>query len=419
MKEFWPKYYDEEDEELRLNNFHLSQNRNRIEICDSVNRTLNEDAPTKEYYERKNELRTTNHWGQRKLLLSEIEFLTEYGHKSSLVVYAGAAPGVKNEYLTYLFPEHEFIFIDPMPFRDNLIAASKENDRITLKEEFFTDKIAMEYCEKNVLFICDIRTADIKIMGLEEVEDAIVEDNKMQLSWHLIMKPAASMLKFRLPWGKGITRYLSGYSEEGKIYFPVWGRQSTTETRLVAVGDDVYDYDNTKYAEQLFYFNTITRCNYYKHDIYGVPGLCHCYDCSSEVLILTNYAKKFPQYWFINDDEDSNTNPSTEDINNWVRNTCLQLNEECAASGNRDLTIQIGNTQNWFPPKVFDQKNGIVTEFDVKLDPTIDLYGGREARGYEDNKDILGKRSTMYNIDSPPKKKLKDQNGEEQEATEE
>ncbi len=34
------------------------------------------------------------HWGQLKLLLSEIEFLTPYYECNYLVVYAGAAPGV-------------------------------------------------------------------------------------------------------------------------------------------------------------------------------------------------------------------------------------------------------------------------------------------------------------------------------------
>lgn len=37
--------------------------------------------------------RSVIHWGQRKLLLSEIEFLTLYGEDGMWVVYAGAAPG--------------------------------------------------------------------------------------------------------------------------------------------------------------------------------------------------------------------------------------------------------------------------------------------------------------------------------------
>ena len=64
------------------------------------------------------------------------------------------------------------------------------------------------------------------------------------------MKPAASMLKFRLPWGDGVSEYLAG-----KIYLPVWGPQTTTETRLIVTDIKEASYDNRKYEEQMFYFN--------------------------------------------------------------------------------------------------------------------------------------------------------------------
>ena len=58
------------------------------------------------------------HWGQRKLLFSEIEFLTLYGHLAKTVVYAGAAPGTHINYLSKeLFPEHKWVLVDPAPFR--------------------------------------------------------------------------------------------------------------------------------------------------------------------------------------------------------------------------------------------------------------------------------------------------------------
>ena len=37
---------------------------------------------------------SVNHWGQRKLLLAEIEFMTRHGDQALTVVYAGASPGV-------------------------------------------------------------------------------------------------------------------------------------------------------------------------------------------------------------------------------------------------------------------------------------------------------------------------------------
>lgn len=100
------------------------------------------------------------------------------------------------------------------------------------------------------------------------------------------LQPKASMLKFRLPWGDGQSRYL-----KGDIYLPVWGPQTTTETRLVVTDIDFVEYDNRKYWEQMFYFNTVTRVSYYKHDV-DVPGMDHCYDCAAEVAVLKRYWDK-------------------------------------------------------------------------------------------------------------------------------
>jgi hypothetical protein len=100
------------------------------------------------------------------------------------------------------------------------------------------------------------------------------------------MQPKKSMLKFRLSWQKGKTTYLAG-----DIYFPIWGPITTTEARLVP-SEGEKEYDNAKYFEQMFYFNTITRVALYPHNVKG-EGLDHCYDCSAEVLVLEEYIKKF------------------------------------------------------------------------------------------------------------------------------
>ena len=328
--------FGEEDQIIREENPHLQQNKEKVQKLETLERVLPKDAPRKEYYQRKGELRSTNHWGQRKLLLSEIEFLTEYGDRSSTVVYAGAAPGPRNEYLADLFPKHKFIFIDPNPFHEKLRQAADGNNRIELISELFTDELALNYRGKNVLFISNIRTADNTFMSKEEVEKTLVEDNRRQMSWHLQMEPVVSMLKFRLPWGAGITKYLSGYSENGKLYLPVWGGQTTTETSLVVSGNETYDYDNTIYEQQMFYFNTVQRCHYYKHAVKtrGVPGLCHCYDCSSEVQILSTWAKKFPKEW--SDSE----NPTEAEIAEHVEMMCERLNKECS-SVRRNLATKV------------------------------------------------------------------------------
>src|SRR5262245_53966686 len=86
-----------------------------------------DNAPQLAYYARpKSEKAGVIHWGQRKLLLSEIMFLTQWGHLANIVVYAGAAPSDHTPYLQSLFPNHTFILIDPRPF------SIKSTDRIKI-----------------------------------------------------------------------------------------------------------------------------------------------------------------------------------------------------------------------------------------------------------------------------------------------
>jgi hypothetical protein len=63
------------------------------------------DIPTEEYVDLKHEPSTVTHWGQFKLLLGEIEFLTPYLQIPDLtIVYAGSAPGHHLKALIELMP---------------------------------------------------------------------------------------------------------------------------------------------------------------------------------------------------------------------------------------------------------------------------------------------------------------------------
>ena len=262
------------------------------------------DAPRQEYRRRKGELKTVIHWGQRKLLLSEIEFLTKFGVSGATVVYAGAAPGTHTRYLIELFPELKFVLVDPAPFSSKLT----QGPRCLLRQELFTDDVAQQYAGRDkVLFICDIRscnsamrlplldcasvTSDQALMNDQEVEDTVLEDMQAQQRWHDSIQPIKSMLKFRLPWTPGYTEYLAG-----DVYCQAFGPITTTETRLVPYGHERVMWDNKKYEEQLFHFNTVTRVARYAHSMpVGRPGygLDYCYDCRSEVEILSEYLHKY------------------------------------------------------------------------------------------------------------------------------
>lgn len=275
-------------------------------INNSFSRTLRTSDIEKKYEFRKD--RSTLHWGQRKLLLSEIEFLTKYGHLSDKVLYAGSAPGTHIKSLASLFPNKHFILYDP---RDFNVKESKGDDKyasIEIHKQYFYNEDAKKYTKDKLLFISDIRVSP--------EESIVYKDMKMQEDWVKIIKPAASMLKFRPPWcisiykGKKDTpkerkKYKLKYLK-GDIYLPIWGPVTTTEARLITVGDIEYkEYDSCKYEYQLFYFNTYTRLKYHKRPfnlkIDKIPGLCHCYDCTSEIYVLAEYFKKIHN---INNKED-------------------------------------------------------------------------------------------------------------------
>lgn len=294
-------------------------------------RELPDDAPRERYRRRKNETKTVIHWGQRKLLLSEIEFLTLCGSSENPVVYAGAAPGTHLTKLAEMFPHHTFYCYDPAPF--NVKSLSNLHTYQTL----FTDELAMAYRGKDVLFICDIRAAESRAEAANDVEESVGNDMDDQQRWFALMQPVAAILKFRLSWKPGKTPYM-----HGKILLPVFGPITTTESRLLVVGNSLLaipnheltrkraerskksvlspsstgsqevsadageeslglvvrdtrgfmmqlrDYDNTAYEEQMFYFNTRQRVALYPHSVDG-EGLDHCYDCRAEVDILTKY----------------------------------------------------------------------------------------------------------------------------------
>ena len=215
-------------------------------------------SPTIPYRRRNRELKSVCHWGQRKLILSEIEFFTEYTSPwyPALVLYAGAAPGHHILLLSEMFPKLHFILVDPSAFE------IEETDRIRIRNEFFTSGLALqlqkEWSSKFVanadydvenqkserdeasqaggaasskfdtFFISDVRTADWTLMSSEEVDAAVLDDLRHQVllasmplhrarqpasnafpehnhapprgsqrAWHEALRPTRSLLKFR------------------------------------------------------------------------------------------------------------------------------------------------------------------------------------------------------------------------------
>ncbi len=250
-------------------------------------RGIPDDVP---YERRKSFDKTTPKFGQLKLLLVEIEFLTFcvnlLGHvKDIVVVYAGAAPGIHLSVIFRLFPFIHYVLIDPTQF------AVKPSKNVQIINKFADDKLMQKlktkYKKQTVLFISDIRN-----IKSAKKECEIVKDNDAQLKWHNILRPFKSMLKLHLPFSSSGLPNKYKYLQ-GNIYLQPFAGKTSTETRLyVDTHAPLVEYDCVKYENMLFHFNTVERPSLYEHQVTH-PGIDKCYDCYSLVYILQYYMNSF------------------------------------------------------------------------------------------------------------------------------
>ncbi|CAF0970908.1 unnamed protein product [Brachionus calyciflorus] len=287
---------------------HTFQNKNS-EYSKNFFRILTDDFPEEKYKPKeKDQDRSSVHYGQRKLFLSEVEFLTnvccqvpkEKLFKKIVIIYAGAAPGIHIDFLNQLFPFMYFVLVDPAKM------AVKTSEKIRIHQEYFTDETAQslkkEFQHDLILFISDIRRfgPGAKLTD-SEIEEEIVEDMRNQKNWFKILNPFRALLKFRLPYVENRTnaqRFLEYL--DGDVYFQIWPPNSSSETRLyVKENAGLKEYDCIKYENQLYRFNNNERVMCYEHE-YLVDGLDHCYDCRAELYVFENYLENFSKIEALN-----------------------------------------------------------------------------------------------------------------------
>lgn len=248
------------------------------------------ESPTMPFVDRPDEDRSTLHDGQLKLWMSEMVYLMKYTGACSgtktIVVYAGAAPGHHIPSLATSLPACQFLLYDPAPFCRALCGPNVPANVTVHHKTFFTEDIAAELAKQYegvpLVFISDIRT------GKEE--EYVETDMVRQKEWVRILRPLASMLKFRLPWQAGKTPYL-----DGEIFLPVFGPLTSTECRLVTtqglLDQPEKEYDNKTYEETCAYHNTVGRVRTYAHEVQA-PGLDKCHDCSMLVSVVGEYLRR-------------------------------------------------------------------------------------------------------------------------------
>ena len=258
------------------------------------------------------------HFGQRKLLLSEIEFIVEYvlpsvsSGKPPLIVYAGAANGSHLPILFQLLPMVRWILVDPAPFCEavhEVFRGRTESDEPKAKRQRCeTDSVIMELLnecctdelcirlrkrwggEYALFLVSDIRLGDpSKKNGNFEVTKLIEFDNQLQLGFCYALQCEKAMLKFHPPYPRDEAderdktpdevRYL-----DGDLLLGVWAPKSSTEVRLVPKGPFLRpgeaaerSYDLREFEEQMYYYNTTNR---------------YAADVAAEKMILTSLAKQ-------------------------------------------------------------------------------------------------------------------------------
>jgi hypothetical protein len=250
---------------------------------------LGAELPRIPYHTRPDADRSPRHYGQAKLWLAEVAFLSQHTDACLgaryLVVYAGAAPGHHIPALARMFPSCSFLLYDPAPFCPELLAGALPN--VAVRNEFFTNataqRLAVKHAGTACVFISDIRT------GKEE--DYVEADMQRQAGWLRALRPFVSSVKFRLPWGGGRTPYFDGI-----VRLQAYPPLTSTETRLIvtraAIDAPEREYDNLEYEEQLAYHNTVSRVCGYDHPVI-LAELDHCYDCAHMVAVIGDYLARF------------------------------------------------------------------------------------------------------------------------------
>ncbi len=285
--------------EIVNKNPHVLQN-SKSKYTDDFHRML--DMYTKQERFEKSEISSTVlYYGQLKLLISEIEFLTLCmrdleSTKNVIVLYIGSASGEHISMVINMFPLFEYVLIDPRGFKLGQYNKSKTNVRTINKlfDNNFCKSIKSEYKDKTILYISDIRTITLNGRSVD-VQDYIGRDMISQKEWFYILNPFRSLLKFRFPYcpvqwkpaDEKPFKYL-----DGSIFIQSYEPPQSTETRLY-VKDNPKEilYYPCSYADRLSYFNKYIRTLCYSHKIKSA-GIDHCYDCYSYIYILENYIRQ-------------------------------------------------------------------------------------------------------------------------------
>ena len=302
---------------------------------------LTEEKEYVPYYQHSNK---GVHYGQRKLLITEIMFLLLCADKNKIynVIYAGSAANYKYPVLYDLFKNCRFILIDPNPFAP--VVTEKEHlffkDQIDIqkiKEEkhirtiVINDLCTIPLIEQlseldNILFISDIRTG---LLADSPLEYDILLNVSQHKAWLDILyhkhKDIKFMLKSRCLYSLDQTEYLDDfikivshmpewqkygkmllenfengkqYDFKGEVYLQPWIGEDSTEIRIVGNIPELELKDSLHNERKMFYYNVNLRIN---DEMRKIPGIDAFGLTENEIKSSVKDSKIFDLYCGCND----------------------------------------------------------------------------------------------------------------------
>ena len=289
----------------------------------TVPETTNDLSNQSQYIGDARDFQSRCHWGQKKLVLSEIQFLTKVCQKLNTkslkdyaVVYVGAAHGFHFPILYNLFPELIWILYDPAKFSKEA-HMHPEKQKVKIFNQFFTDD-TLDHARKNaenrkILFISDIR--------LTPNEEAVMKDMISQAKWGTELGADYMLLKYKPPYEDENTKQFKTNTIDdlqlnpkyiknpelkaddntflylkGDVYIQLFAHIHSVELRLmVEKVNGKYELETINYGEiekKMFYFNTNLRTSWSTENydfLHYIPGYDSSIECVMEYLIIKNY----------------------------------------------------------------------------------------------------------------------------------
>lgn len=288
------------------------------------------------------------HWGQRKLLLSEIDFITQNTEKEDqiIAIYIGAAPFDHGPALLEMYENMRMVLVDPRNkwneelknnkrvsiitgFLDISYDGYSENENVTLvsdlvfllmagilkvdendyeegesgfatlSAEFKQAKEDGKIPSYKILFFSDIRrdsyiNDDLIVKELGVHKDMTLQKdiaNEVSRFFNQFDIEIMCSLKFHVPfvYEIGGEDYVYG---KGDLHVQPWARPFSTELRLWWNPKDGERMYNKRVLEDIMMFhNTNLRDRNYGEPL--IEGYDGCHDCHYEIKIISDYVNKY------------------------------------------------------------------------------------------------------------------------------